>query len=93
MSITVGPYEFTNVEYDADNDILFASIGRPGPGFGEGTPEGHTFLTEDDDERVIGLDLFYPRRILEEEGSIHVTLPSGERVEAQGVAAAIKQPA
>lgn len=91
MSVTVGPYEFDDVEYDAEYDILYLSIGVPQEAIGEDTPEGHTFSYANG--RVVGLDIFGPRRLLAREGRINVTLPDGQQIDATGIESAVGVPA
>lgn len=90
MTVTVGPHVFDNVDYDDEFDILYLAIGEPPPHTGLHTPEQDTVSVADDDPaRVVALDLFYPRRRLERDGEIFITLPDVGRVTVQGAAQVI----
>lgn len=80
MSVTISDYEFDYVLYDPDRDVLNLGIDDRRGIAEPDTPEGH-FWVYDSDE-VIGLVLIDPRKKLEREGGIYLTLPSGERVRA-----------
>lgn len=42
MTITIGTITFDQVDYDADGDVLYLSVGAPRePADSYGTPEGH----------------------------------------------------
>ena len=41
VNIRIGPLVFDHADYDADGDVLYLHVGRPQPGEGEETPEGH----------------------------------------------------
>lgn len=89
MSLRAGPYTFTHVTYDAPSDVLYAALDAPVPGDREPTPEGHV-LRYDERGRFVGVSLLNPRRQLEREGAVFLSLPSGERVRVQGAEAAIR---
>ncbi len=90
MSLRAGPYTFAHVTYDAPSDVLYAALEEPRAGTRETTPEAHV-LRFDDDGRFFGMMLVNPRRQLEREGGVYVSLPSGERVRVQGAEAAIRE--
>jgi uncharacterized protein YuzE len=71
--IKVGDWYFDSVEYDADSDVLYLSIGEPRPGYGEETPEGHVWRLDEEGE-FCGLTLIDVQATLEK-GAIDVTLP------------------
>jgi uncharacterized protein YuzE len=91
MSLKAGPHEFTEIDYDPRTDVLYARNGEvPEETTGWLTPEGtHTF-TLDPAGSVIGMDLINPSAILEREGTLRITLPSGERVEVEGLESSIE---
>ncbi len=90
MSLRAGPYTFAHVTYDAPSDVLYAALEAPRAGTRKTTQEAHV-LRFDDDGRFFGMTLVNPRRQLEREGGVYVSLPSGERVRVQGAEAAIRE--
>ena len=89
MSLRAGPYTFSHVTYDAPSDVLYAAIDAPRQGTRERTPEQH-LLRFDEGGRFFGITLVNPRRQLDREGAVYVSLPSGERVRVQGAEAALR---
>jgi len=89
MSVTVGHITFDRVSYDADADVLYLHIGDPSTAvdFDE-TPEGHA-LRFDAHGRVIGLTLVRPKRLLEGEGELRVTLPEPISISAETLSPAL----
>ena len=75
MNIRIGPLRFDHVDYDAEHDVLYLHMGEPQRGEGEETPEGHVIRYAPDTGRIVGLTMLGPRRILEREGRIVVTVP------------------
>jgi uncharacterized protein YuzE len=75
MSVMIGDISFDRVEYDAEADVLYLHVGDPSRAvdFDE-TPEGHA-VRFDGDGNVIGLTLVRPKRLLERDGELRVTLP------------------
>ena len=90
MSLRAGRYTFSHVTYDPPSDVLYAAIGRPRPGRREETPESH-YLRFDDRGRFAGIILMNPRRQLEQEGGVFLSLPEGDRVRVQGVDAFVRE--
>jgi hypothetical protein len=84
VSLRAGRYTFSHVTYDPPSDVLYAAIGPPRPGSREQTPESH-YLRFDGSGRFSGIILMSPRRQLEREGGVYVSLPEGDRVRVQGV--------
>lgn len=73
--IHLGPYAFDNVDYDAERDVLYLSIGKPRPAYDSPeTPEGHG-VRYDENYEVIGVTIVSAKRWLEKEGEIKVTFP------------------
>ena len=89
MSIRAGQYTFTHVTYDAPSDVLYASIDAPRPGTRRETPESDV-LRFDLQGQFFGVILMNPRRRLETEGAVKLTLPSGDLVRVQGLEAALR---
>jgi uncharacterized protein YuzE len=83
MSVTIGDITFDRVEYDAEGDMLYLPVGDPSAAvdFDE-TPEGHA-LRFDSEGNVVGLTLVRPKRLLERDGELRVTLPVSREVPAE----------
>jgi uncharacterized protein YuzE len=90
VSLRAGPYTFSYITYDAPSDVLYAALDAPRKGTRSQTPESH-FLRFDERGRFFGITLVNPRRQLERDGAVYVSLPSGERVRVQGAEAAIRE--
>jgi uncharacterized protein YuzE len=74
--IHLGPYAFDSVDYDAENDVLYLSIGKPRPAFdAPETPEGHG-VRYDENNEVIGVTIIGAKEGLERNGKITVTFPA-----------------
>lgn len=87
MTIKIGTLSFDHVEYDADADVLYLSVGEPRlPTESFGTPEGHN-VRYDATGDVIGVTLVNAKWLLERDGEIQVTIPS--RVHARDLASAL----
>jgi hypothetical protein len=84
VSIKIGAFVFDDALYDAENDVLYLSVGAPEKGEGEATPEGHVIRYAPGTDRVVGITLLGPRRILERDGRLMVTMP--EAVETADLA-------
>jgi uncharacterized protein YuzE len=87
MTITIGKIAFDHVEYDADADVLYLSMGEPRAVCqSHGTPEGHD-VRYDEHGEVIGLTLVNAKWLLERDGELQVTIPN--RVSADAIASAM----
>jgi uncharacterized protein YuzE len=87
MTITIGAITFDNVDYDADGDVLYLSVGEPRePADSYGTAEGHN-VRYDELGQVIAITLVNAKWLLERDGEVRVTIPS--RVSADALAPAI----
>lgn len=73
-SIVIGEWIFDSVNYDADRDVLYLSIGEPRSGSGEETPEGH-ILRYDEQDAFCGVTLVGVQGLLEGHGEVRVTVP------------------
>ncbi len=74
--IHLSTYAFNNVDYDAEGDVLYMSIGEPQPAADTiETPEGHA-IRFDDAHEVIGVTIINAKWWLEKDGDIKVTLPA-----------------
>jgi uncharacterized protein YuzE len=83
VSVSLGPVIFRRADHDAEHDILYLGVGKPEPSEAEDTPEGHAIHYAPGTHRIVGLTIFGPRRILEEEGALTVTFP--EMVETRSM--------
>ena len=86
MSVTVAQIEFDNVDYDREADVLYLHVGNPASAtdFDE-TPEGH-HVRFGPDGRIVGLTVVGPRRLLEAEGEVAITVPRADRLDASALA-------
>jgi uncharacterized protein YuzE len=89
MTVTIGDITFDRAEYDAEADVLYLHVGDPSAAvdFDE-TPEGHG-VRLDRDGNVVGLTLVRPKRVLESDGDLRVTLPVARHVAADELAQAL----
>lgn len=86
-----GRYSFPQVTYDPPSDVLYARLNDARAASRERTEEGDVW-TFDEAGRPTGVIVIEPRRRLERDGAVYVTVPSGERERLQGVEAAIRRP-
>ena len=86
MTVTVAQIEFDNVDYDREADVLYLHVGDPATAteFDE-TPEGH-HVRFGADGRIVGLTVVGPRRLLESEGAVRITIPRAARIDASELA-------
>jgi hypothetical protein len=81
VEIKVGPITFAHAEYDAKEDMLYLYVTGPEPSEGDDTPEGHVLFYALGTERIVSLLIWAPRRILEREGKVTVTIPGAAATE------------
>jgi uncharacterized protein YuzE len=75
MIVHIGPYEFDDVDYDVASDVLYLSLGTPQVAAdSEETPEGH-IVRYDEHDRVIGVTIVGARGLLDQAGTVAITLP------------------
>jgi uncharacterized protein YuzE len=76
MTVTVGSYEFDDVRYDYDCDVLRLRRGEPQGTTGDtfDSPEGHLVHLDEHGE-VTGITLIEAKGLLERDGKVPVTLP------------------
>lgn len=75
MTVHIGPYEFDDVDYDVESDVLYLSIGEPRPAAdSEETAEGHV-VRYDADDSVIGITIIGAGSLLAQDGAVALTLP------------------
>ena len=89
MTITIGDITFDRVRYDAGADVLYLHVGDPSAAvtFDE-SPEGH-HLRYDAREKLIGMTIVNPKRLLEQEGKIALTIPQHVEVGPDAVGPAL----
>jgi uncharacterized protein YuzE len=75
MSMTIGPWTFDHIDFDADADVLYLSIGEPRRAIGEETPEGHIALFDETTGEFCGLTLIGIRAKAGEQITISVPVP------------------
>ena len=85
----IGRYSFADVTYDPPSDVLYARLTGSASTTRERTEEGDVW-TYDEVGRPTGLIVIEPRRRLERDGAVYVTVPSGERERLQGAEAAMR---
>lgn len=86
-----GRYTFPYVTYDPPSDVLYARINRSPAARRERSPEGDVW-TYDEGGHPTGVMVVEPRRRLERDGAVYITLPGGERERLQGIEAAMRPP-
>jgi hypothetical protein len=89
VSLKIGSVVFDRATYDAENDVLYLSVGTPEPGEGEATPEGHVIRYAPGTNRIVGITLLSPGHILERDGHLVVTMPEVVETSAQELAQAL----
>lgn len=89
IDIKIGPLAFDRADYDAEADVLYLHRGEPQEGEGEETPEGHVIRYAPGTHRVVGLTVVGPRRILERDGSLVITVPEPVATSADELAPAL----
>ena len=89
MKVSVGPYAFDNVSYDAEADMLYLHMGAPSRAvdFDE-SPEGHA-LRFDAERNLVGVTILGAKRLVERDGKVTITVPKVVRVDADVIAPAL----
>lgn len=87
-----GRYTFLGVTYDPPSDVIHARVSNGAVVRRERTPEGD-FWGYDADGRPATLSVMEPRQRFEREGSVRITLPTGELERIKGIEAAMRSPA
>jgi uncharacterized protein YuzE len=89
MTVHVGPYEFDDVIYDSDGDVLYLRRGeRQAAADTFGTPEGHAVRLDEGGE-VIGITIVNAKWLVERDGKITITVPNLIEPDADDLAAAL----
>ncbi len=89
VNVKIGSIVFDHASYDAENDVLYLRVGNPEAGEGETTPEGHVIRYAPGTGRIVGMTMLGPRRILEREGRLIVTVPEAVETTADELADAL----
>jgi uncharacterized protein YuzE len=89
VNITIGSVTFDRADYDADNDVLYLSIGEPNGGECEETPEMHVVCYAPGTYEIRALTIFNTRARIERDGHLAVTLPETSKMSAEDLAAAL----
>jgi hypothetical protein len=89
VNIKIGPVVFDHADFDVENDVLYLHVGEPQPGEGEETPEGHVIRFAPGTQRIVGLTILGPRRTLERDGRLTVTIPETVQTTAAELAPAL----
>ena len=90
VNIRIGPLEFDHADYDAESDVLYLHVGRPQPGEGEETPEGHIVRFAPGTQRIVGLTVINARQVLDRDGRLIVTVPETVEATAEDLAPALR---
>jgi len=89
VTIRIANTTFDRVNYDADADVLYLSVGDPdGAANFDESSEGH-HLRFDDRGQLVGVTIVRPRWLLDHEGQITITIPERITVGADAVGAAL----
>lgn len=89
MTVHVGPYEFDQVSYDSDGDVLYLRRGkRQEAAETLSTPEGHA-VRMDENREIIGITIVNAKWLVERDGKITVTVPSLMETNVDDLAAAL----
>ena len=89
MALRIGRHTFRFITYDPPSDVLDAGVDGPPEGRRERSPEDHIWRV-DEKGRLLGITLMNPRRQLERDGAVYVTLPTGERERVAGAEVMIR---
>jgi uncharacterized protein YuzE len=90
VNIRIGRLAFDHADYDADGDVLYLHVGRPQPGEGEETPEGHVVRFAPGTQRIVGLTVINARQVLNRDGRLIVTVPETVEATAEDLAPALQ---
>jgi uncharacterized protein YuzE len=83
VKISIGEWTFDSVDYDAESDVLYLSVGNPRSAIGEETPEGHVLLFDVETGEFCGLTLVSIRHLLAvHDDTLTVTMPHLQRIDA-----------
>lgn len=83
MALTIAGTEFNYAVYDERADTLFLGVDGPSKEFPEDTydtPEGH-FVELDGQDSLVAIEFMCPRRLLERDGHLKLTLQGRSAVD------------
>jgi hypothetical protein len=86
VNIKIGSVTFDRADYDAENDVLYLSIGEPVGGECEETPEMHVVCYAPGTYAIRALTIFNLRGRIKNEGHLTVTLPETSKTSAEDLA-------
>ena len=89
VKIKIGPVTFDHADYDADSDVLYLHVGEPQKAEGEETPEGHVLRYAPGTQTIVGLTVLGPRRLLDRDGNLTITIPEPVEASADDLAPAL----
>lgn len=89
VKIKFGAVVFDHADYDAESDVLYLHVGEPQVAEGEETPEGHVIRYAPGTQEIVGLTILNPRRILDRDGNLTVTIPEPIEASADDLAPAL----
>jgi uncharacterized protein YuzE len=76
MMVQVGQYEFDDVSYDREGDVLYLRRGEQRTVADTfGTPEGHA-LQLDEQGDIIGMTIVNAKWLLDRDGKLTITVPN-----------------
>jgi uncharacterized protein YuzE len=86
MTISIGPYMFNNVSYDAEADVLYLHIDDPSTAIDfDESPEGHA-LRFDADGELVGVTIVGAKHLVERDDAITITVPKVVHVGEDAIA-------
>ncbi len=89
MTIQIGDISFDRVRYDAGADVLYLHRGDPADAVEfDASPEGHALRFNASGE-LVGVTIVGPRRLLDDEGEITITIPERVHVSEGTLAGAL----
>ncbi len=75
MTVTIAGITFDRVDYDEEGDVLYLHVGDPATAVEfDQSPEGHA-LRFDASGNLVGITLVNARWLLEQHGSLTITVP------------------
>ncbi|MGE5282328.1 MAG: DUF2283 domain-containing protein [Chloroflexota bacterium] len=81
-NVTIGDIIFDRIEYDVDADVLYLHVRDPSRAVDyDEMPEGHAVRFDNSGE-LVGLTLVRPKRLLEREGELRITVTAPSVVPA-----------
>ncbi len=87
--VQVGQYEFDDVSYDREGDVLYLRRGEQRKAADTfGTPEGHA-LRLDEQGDIIGMTIVNAKWLLDRDGKLTITVPNLIETNVDDLTAAI----